>query len=377
MLAPYYPPAFSGAGLQAQRLGAMLAERGVTITVLTPAPPGKRIPSTSVETSLRVVRFPVPARGRRRDLALGAQAAIWLATHSDWDLLHMHAFSYFSLFPSWLAGVRQRPRLAKTTLMGFDDLATKSRGPGGPLLGGSYRRCEAVVAISRALADDFRSDAGFRGRVFEIPNGVDIDLFHCAEPRERAALRARFELPPEHLLVVSAGMLDRRKNLMALVKAVAALAPRRICLALAGPDEDPAYRREIETALRTLAAPLEGRLLGALPVDDIPDLLRAADLFALPSRREGLPNSLLEALACGVPCVASDIPGSRDALAFGGGVLVPLEDREAWTTALARLADDPEGRLRLAREARRAAENHFALPRIADAYLELYRTLLQ
>ncbi|MFQ5700112.1 MAG: glycosyltransferase family 4 protein [Myxococcota bacterium] len=381
MLAPFYPPSFSGAGLQAQRLGDLLHARGVAVTVLTASDTRAVRPQSRWERGLRVVRFPVPSRSRKRGLrlrllSLGAQAGAWLATHSEWDLLHLHSFSYMAILPSWVAGWRGRPRLVKTTLLGADDLGSRSRGLAGQVLVASYRRCEGVVALSHELADGFRRDSSFRGRIFEIPNGVDTDRFRPASAGERAHLRSRFGLPGDVLVVVSCGMLDPRKGPVGLVNAVERLAPRRVCVALAGPDGEPQHRREVEAALRSLEPPVEGRLLGPLPPDDVPDLLRASDVFALPSLAEGLPNSVLEALACGLPCVATDIPGSRDALAFGGGRLVPVGDTGALACTLSQLADEPETRRRLGDEARRAALEHFALPRIADAYLDVYRELL-
>jgi glycosyltransferase involved in cell wall biosynthesis len=106
------------------------------------------------------------------------------------------------------------------------------------------------------------------------------------------------------------------------------------------------------------------------------ELYRAADVFVLASRAEGLPNALLEAMASGLACVATDIPGSRDALAHGGGLLVAAEDRDALARAIDGLAGNAPERSRLGAQARRVIEERYALGRVAERYLELYAGLL-
>ncbi|MGB8276177.1 MAG: glycosyltransferase family 4 protein [Alphaproteobacteria bacterium] len=110
---------------------------------------------------------------------------------------------------------------------------------------------------------------------------------------------------------------------------------------------------------------------------DVPALLRAAHIAVLPSYREGLPKSLLEAAACGLPLVASDVPGCREIARHGeNGILVPPRTEAALADALERLARDPELRAVMGRRGRELAERHFSEGAVAAETLAVYRELL-
>jgi len=111
---------------------------------------------------------------------------------------------------------------------------------------------------------------------------------------------------------------------------------------------------------------------------DVERLYHAADVFVLPSSREGAPNVVLEAMACGLPAIVSRLPGVTDALIEDGrnGVLIEMGDRAALSAAIADVMRDPEGARRLGTCARATVERDFAIGRVADQYLDLYRSLI-
>ena len=112
---------------------------------------------------------------------------------------------------------------------------------------------------------------------------------------------------------------------------------------------------------------------------DIERFHRAADIFVLPSVREGLPNALLEAMASGAACVATRLEGVTDSLIEDGrnGLLVPPDDPSALERALRRLTDDPEFGVRLGQEARRTIETRYGLDVVARKYMDVYRGLVE
>jgi len=112
-------------------------------------------------------------------------------------------------------------------------------------------------------------------------------------------------------------------------------------------------------------------------VNDVPRHLAETDVFVLPSRSEGISNALLEAMAHGVPSIATDIPGNRDLIEDGRtGLLVPPDDAKALSEALLRLAGDRSLRETLGRAGRRLVEERFDLRIVAGKYAEMYRGLL-
>jgi glycosyltransferase involved in cell wall biosynthesis len=106
------------------------------------------------------------------------------------------------------------------------------------------------------------------------------------------------------------------------------------------------------------------------------EILKTAHIAVLPSYREGLPLSLLEAASCARPLIASNVPGCREIVRHGkNGLLVPARDSEALATALSQLAQDPQLREKMGGEARRLVEERFARPLITAQTVALYKTL--
>ncbi len=241
-----------------------------------------------------------------------------------------------------------------------------------PLLAGlgrlTARLSDRVVAPSRATAEELARDYGVAGAAV-IPNGV------APLPRETGA-PAVAPSPAGGLVVLYAGRLRTRKAVAVLLEAVARA--RRevpgIALELVGDGEQrPALRAQAER----LGIAGAVRFVGAVPRAEMARRLAAADLFCLPSLYEGLPLAILEAMAAGLPVVATAVAGVPEAVDDGTtGLLVPPEDADALARALAALAADPERRRRMGEAGRRKLERDFAIPRVAAAYLELWQALV-
>lgn len=373
-LARLSPPFYSGGGLQATRLAEALAAKGCPVKMLTARHP--EAPHREMRNGVEVHRLVGGTSERLRALDFGFHAALWLLRHRDWDLLHTHSFNYWTLPAAAVARRLGRPIILTTTLLGSDDPGGKhATGIARWLIMPSYRRCDAHIALSEEVERQLRADGRCRGRILRIPNGVDVDRFRPPGDDERATARAKLEADPDDFVVVACGALIPRKNVSGLVRAGAHMRSRPVKLVVIGPEADAGESARIRRAREALPDGVELSLLGHVPPDEIAQLLWGADAFTLNSLSEGLPLSLVEAMASGVPCVATDIPGSRDVLATGGGRLVPTDDDVALAAALDWLADDPARRKVLAKEAREIAVARYSWSGIADRYLELYREL--
>ena len=184
------------------------------------------------------------------------------------------------------------------------------------------------------------------------------------------------ETLPPHPRVVFTGRLHPQKNLDVLIEAwpkVASATGASLVLVGQGPEKE-----RLEEKARRLGVANRVCFTGA--VADVADALRAADLFVLPSVAEGMSNSLLEAMATGLPCVASDIGGNQDLLrpstGTAVGVLVDGGDPERWADALIGLLNDPVSRANLGRAARQRIDQEYDLRLVVQRYVTLYRSLL-
>jgi len=238
------------------------------------------------------------------------------------------------------------------------------------------RRSPMVVVVSQALKETIVRCGVRPTRVAVVHNAVDLD--RMAPPSggpTRAEIKASMGLSQHVRLAISVGRLSSEKGHRYLVAA----APRIVSevptakLALVGDGaEAPGIRQQI-TDLG-----LNGCVVLAGFRRDVPALLRAADVFVLPSLSEGLPNAALEALAAGVPTVATAVGGTPEVVRHEQtGLLVPSQDPGALAEAVVRLLRDRELAGRLAREGRRLVEREFTFGRQARALEALYRTCVQ
>jgi glycosyltransferase involved in cell wall biosynthesis len=242
------------------------------------------------------------------------------------------------------------------------------RAPVLALLGrATARLADRVVAPSRATAAELREDYGV-GEVAVIANGIAP-----APPAPEPAPRDPAAGAP---VVLYAGRLRTRKAVAVLIAAFARLRAEHpaALLILAGDGEQ---RPALEAQARRLGIAAAVRFLGAQPRDAMAARYAAADLFCLPSLYEGFPLAILEAMAAGLPVVATAVAGVPEAVDHGvTGLLVPPEDATALARALGELAADPARARRMGEAGRRRVETDFAIPRIAAAYLDLWSGLL-
>ena len=196
----------------------------------------------------------------------------------------------------------------------------------------ALRRAARVVAVSENLHRFALSLGVEPARVRTIPNGVDLNIFH---PRDRTGSRAQFGIPVDVPVIVSAGHLIELKGHHRIAAALGDL-PASTRLLIAGDSgRGRSYEPEIRAAAAEAGAAGRVLFLGALPPQRLAALMCAADVLCLASSREGCPNVVNEALACGTPVVATAVGGVPERLASGNhGLVVPAGDDRALAKAL-------------------------------------------
>jgi glycosyltransferase involved in cell wall biosynthesis len=273
---------------------------------------------------------------------------------ADADVVHFHgARSLHAMFAATTLRARQQ-RLP---------LVAQDHGPRlvGPVMRrlqlAALRRCDALLAANGESRAEFEAKAP-AVEVHTVPNGVDPLLFEPDESRGHAA--------PLRILVVSRLMAD--KDPLTMARAVAEVAQRgcRVEVTVVGVGE---LRRSVEDLLRAGSVP--ATFIDIVSQAELADYYRAAHVLVLSSLREGFNQATIEAMACGTPVVASDIPGIREGVA-GAGLLVPPGDVQGFADHLQALARDEQ----VWKECRarclvRAAQ--YRWPTIADQLEGIYR----
>jgi len=236
-----------------------------------------------------------------------------------------------------------------------------------------FRTADAFVAISSPIEAEF-SDAGVaREKIVRIPNAVDTECFAPVESAEKARLRAELGLPLDGLVVTYAGRLVRYKGLPLLLDAWEAVCRDRgdAWLVLVGSGTADIHSCEVELRERAEKGAVRGRVLFTGAVDDVHRYLRASDAFVFPTEEEAFGISLVEAMACGLPCIATRVGAIPDIANDGTALLVPPGDRLALEVAIRKVLDRPDLRARLGRAAHARARS-FSVDSVADAYGELF-----
>jgi glycosyltransferase involved in cell wall biosynthesis len=292
---------------------------------------GFRVEPVAIERSFNLLRHAGSARRLEA-----------IFRRERFDIVHVHT-PVAALIGRWSAWRARVPKIVYTA-HGFyfhERMAWPKRAAfvalewlGGRLTDVLFTQAEEDAAATRRLGL-------CRGRVIQaIGNGVDAARFHPAEPAERARLRESFGAEPDRVVILMVGRLVAEKGYVELIEAMKSVDADLwivgdrlpsdhadpIDAALDAAAHDPVLRRRV-------------RFLGYRA--DVPLLMRAADIYTLPSHREGMPRSVIEAMMSGLPVVGTNIRGTREEVVEGEtGTLVPVGDAAALAAAFNRLAGD-------------------------------------
>ena len=349
-----HPAAGAGSTISTVHLCAGLARRGVSVGLA--CEPSREI--QAVASLAGVGLHPLSFQAGRR--IQNARAVARLLEGSSPDLLQTNTTPDRDAV-TWLGLTR---RLPCPVVFAYRDM---------PRAGWLIRRIESrvarrLIAVSRSVGAALEHGGIPRSRIAVIPNGVVTERLDrvVTEPEVEHWRRRMGWDQRRHTI----GMVARLKDQAILVRALHHLEPPvRLVLAGIEPTDE----------LRSLSALVPARhSVVILPFDsDVRPVYELLEVVLLASRAEGLPQSLLEAMALGKPVIASAVSGNRDLISDGeNGLLVPATDAPAWGRAITGLLADQERARRLGTAARQTARERFSLVRTVDLTLELYRVAL-
>jgi len=381
MVTGAYFPDLSGAGLQCRALVQHLRTT-IRVAVVTTTTDPLLAAEDDVD-GVPVHRvFVQPNRTWSKLAATFLMTRIMLRERRRFSILHLHGFSQKSMLVVALGLVMGKRIAIKLTSVGHDDPISMRKH--GRLEYWCYSQAHLYFGVSPRFQSLYEASGLPGGRFRLIPNGVDLDRFQPASSDQRRAVRRELNLPLDAAVVLFVGFFSREKCPDVLYDAWARVAlrgDRTTVLLFVGATRSTYYEVDQDLArdirVRAAQAGLEGRVHFVETTQEIDKYYRAADVFVLPSVREGLPNALLEAMACGTACVATRLESVTDTLIDDGssGVLVPPRDAEGIATALELLLSHPEQARAMGARARERVERDFALTDVVQSYLDVYQEL--
>lgn len=375
MISSVFHPSIGGAQRVILETGRRLRARGVPVLVVTRHHRGlPRYEEVAGIPTYRVGFGGAPKAVAALSFILGALLLLW-RLRASYGLLHCHQMISPMTVGLLARALVRRPLVVmphRSGPLGDIGVLTRRRPlTGRPRLAAARRWADAFICISPAVCAELLALGVPPARLWPIANGVDTARFLPASAAERRELRSANGLRAGPL-VAFAGRLAPEKGLDVLLAAWPAVLARvpaaRLLLVGAGDQ-----RRSLEDQARALGVAASVTFAGGR--DDVAPLLRAADLFVLPSFAEGLPVALLEAMACGLPCVATDIDGAAQVLRDGAtGRLVPPGDQAALAAALVEGLTSDQATA-WGQRGRALVAHQYALDAVVGQYLALYHAL--
>lgn len=324
----------------------------------------------------------------------GRVGAMLFSLRREFDVLHViNAATWFNLIPIPLAKALGKPVILEMTLFGSDDPLKLSRqsqkltsarqaSSRQPLKYQLFCKADAYVSKSFSLSEAYRQAGLSETKLFQIPSGVDTQKFAPPTEHQKRALREKLQLSPEQTIVLFVGGIEERKGVHRLLEAfkVATDQDPKTHLLLVGPTEtfDQTYVQKMRDY--TVEHNLSDKVTFVSKLaKNVHEYMRAADIFVLPSSREGLSMAILEAMSTGLAVVASDIPEvARSQIQNGKeGLLVSLDNTIQLTQTIMSLIADKAQRCDLGQAARQRVLLEFDQNIIDKQYLQLYQNLLQ
>lgn len=376
MISPQFRPMVGGYERAAERLALGLSRAGLHVTVLAERrhhswPRVERLGEVKIRRFYCVYRRHLHALTAVSGLitflvSRGRRFAVW----------HVQQYGLAAAAVVLVSKLLRRPVVLKLTSSAAEGIATA--GGGGLMrrpIEFLVRRVSACVAVSDETANEAARFGIPLSRITCIPNGIETSEFDVASSTERTDAKRHLGLQPSSIVTLFVGRLSAEKNPLCLVQAWQLIPEAARSSALLVIVGDGPQRSMLED---TISAHRLGKSILLMGYQhDIRRWYHAADIYVSTSEYEGLSNTMLEAMACGLPVVATAVSGTSALTRKGpAGIVVPIGDCAAVSAALYNLLRDPASRERLGANARRIIEDEFSVEQVARRTLCLYHGLV-
>jgi glycosyltransferase involved in cell wall biosynthesis len=375
MIISSFSPIVGGSERQAQQLSARLIARGLQVCVLT-----RRYQGLDRYDEIDGVPvYRVPAFGPRPVAAMLFTLAslVWLFLNRHrYQIVHCHQVLSPAIIGALAKTFWKKNLVVKVTGTGqAGGIAQINAMPLSSLRRKLLRQVDRFIYLNDVVYGELQS-FGFADVAIKLPNGVNTDKFRPVTEEVKPTLRENLGLPTTCGLVIFTGRLNSLKRLDILLRSWADIlqspeSPACHLLVLGEGEESP--------SLKALARQLhiEKHLSFLGRKENVSGYLQASDIFVLPSETEGISNSLLEAMACGLAVIATNVGGTGEILKHQrDGFLVQPRSQSQLADGLLQLLQDQALAQRLGAEARKTVEAGYSLDYVVEQYVGLYASLL-
>ncbi len=389
-----YYPVVGGGETQARLLAEGLTKRGCSVLILT----RRSDPSLARKERIGEISiYRLPPSGRHHlnkwGLLLSSFPALF-RLRSRYDVILVSGFRVVGIAAVLVSKLSGKICLLKSDNNGelsgafFQGGLEKAGLKTGGLLFKAFigirnhilRQAGGFVAISSQIADEYQAHGVPGGaKVYRIPNSVDTDLFQPVPPKTKSKLREALGLPQDKRLVIFTGRLVSYKGLPLLLQVWGRIARENpeTALVLVGGGSMDIYNAEEQLKDYVAANHLENKVIFCGEVQNVHQYLQASDIFVFPTQKEAFGISVIEAMACGLPVVATPVGGLMDILVHErNGLVIRPDHGEDLYKELKRLISDKGLAEALGKSALQTAKDCYSVNRVTGKYLELFQQLL-
>ena len=376
MVTEIYLPIWGGAENQLRQLIPHLVERGCQVSIVTRRWHGDW-PTEDVIDAVKVSRLGIPGRSVFATIMFTLSLLKFVVSKREQiDIIHSHGAVNMGAICSVMALMSGKRNVAKIATAG--KIGPHSKGFVGAIILGLFKKSGAIISMTNEIDHELYGIGAKTEKIHRITNGVDVQRFHPGDSEEKQLWRQQHDLEKDAVIVLFSSRLVYRKGLDVLLEAwpavVSVHSRAHLVIVGSGEDQSDSTEQEMRALVRDRKIP---HVLFYGAVEQPESLLKVADVFVFPSRKEGFPNALMEAMAAGLPVLASDIGGVRPLIENGKTGFIFSCGNSA---ELGEKLTDVLGQLEKCRcvgtRARERMVKYHSFGETAEKYVSLYRSLL-
>jgi glycosyltransferase involved in cell wall biosynthesis len=380
LLTEKYTPDIGGLAISSERFARLLSSAGHEVRIFAPTPstalraslslpPSEK--RTLISSGVSVTRF---GASKRVDDTLVDWFELIVEEHEPFDVLHAYFLAQAGFVAAYAGKYLNIPSVV--SIRG-NDIERASFDP-SRLSHVMYALQNASAVTTNATELAKKAKAFIDREIHLIPNGIDTKCFKPMERKEALAERLGItgKKKEERPIVGFVGELRKKKGLATLLSAYAQVTKRHPATLLIVGEIRQGDDKELFDEFRNANPQLAVTVTGYVPHNDLPAYYSLIDIFVHPSLRDGMPNAVLEAMACEKAVIATAVGGIKDILEDGkNGVIVNVNDATMLAQKITELLDDPKKRESLGKNARELIVNKFTPENELEANLDVYRKI--